>query len=166
MSAGVQIAPHAGLEIRRAAPGDRDILVAFYTGFEPRPASLGLPPAHDLETWIARLAPQPNFLALVDGRLAGHCILYPEDGTAEVAVFIHQDFRGQGLGRKLLLEAIGEARRRGLDRIWGVCELDNFPMLRLAYALGFVKGEDPYEFHLDLGDAEPPAGTREKPASH
>jgi GNAT superfamily N-acetyltransferase len=165
MSAGVQIAPPTGLEIRRATPGDRDALLAFYTAFEPRPASLGLPPAHDLETWIARLAPQPNFLAFVDGSLAGHSILYPEDGTAEVAVFIHQEFRGRGLGRKLLLAAIEEARRRGIRRIWGVSELDNFAMLRLAYSLGFVKGEDPYEFRLDLGEAEPAVTTTEAPAS-
>jgi len=154
MTATVEVRTAAGAELRRARPADRDLLLAFYSAFEPRPASLGLPPAHNLEAWIDRLAPQPSFLAFHGGYLAGHAILYPENGTAEVAVFIHQDYRCRGIGRKLLLEVIEEARRRGLRRIWGATELDNFPMLRLAYSLGFVREEGSYKFLLDLTQGE------------
>jgi acetyltransferase len=68
----------------------------------------------------------------------------------EVAVFVHQDFRSCGLGRQLLEALIREARRMGLRRVWGMTELDNVPMLRLARSLGFVTAEDPREFFLEL----------------
>jgi GNAT superfamily N-acetyltransferase len=165
MSSITEVAAPAGLEVRRATPADRDTLLAFYSSFEPRPASLGLPPAHNLETWLDRIAPQPNFLALVEGRLVGHALLYPQNSKGEVAVFIHQEFRGRGLGRKLLLEVIAEGRRRGLHRIWGVTEADNFPMLRLAYSLGFVRGEEPYEFYLDLEKADLDVAANQRPAA-
>ncbi len=164
MSPVSEIVAPATIEVRRATPADRETLLAFYESFEPRPASLGLPPAHNLEAWLDRLAPQPNFLVLIEGRVAGHAALYRQNGKGEVAVFIHQDFRGQGLGRKLLLEIIEEARRRGLHRIWGVTEGDNFPMLRLAYSLGFVRGDSPYEFYLDLEQANLPVTAVEHPA--
>ncbi len=165
MNSVSEIGAPAGVEVRRATLADRESLLAFYSSFEPRPASLGLPPVHALETWLERLAPQPNFLAFVGGHLAGHAVLYPQNSKAEVAVFIHQDYRSRGLGRRLLLEAIEEARRRGLHRLWGVTEADNFPMLHLAYSLGFVKGEAPYEFYLDLEPAQLPIGSAKTPAA-
>jgi ribosomal protein S18 acetylase RimI-like enzyme len=164
MSFASEIAAPPSIEVRCATPEDREHLLAFYGNFEPRPASLGLPPVYNLEVWLDRLAPQPNFLAFVEGRLAGHAVLYPQNSKGEVAVFIHQDYRGRGLGRRLLLEVIREGRRRGLHRVWGVTEADNFPMLRLASSLGFVKGESRYEFYLDLEEADLPSAAGERAA--
>jgi GNAT superfamily N-acetyltransferase len=57
----------------------------------------------------------------------------------------------QGIGQRLLHALIGEARKRGLHRIWGITELDNVPMLRLAHAAGFVQdAEDPARFLMIL----------------
>ena len=140
----------ATLELRRASLDDRELLAAMYRSFEPKGAAQGLPPHHDPERWLAGLSVYPNFLALVGGRLAGHSVLCTDGDRAEIAVFVHQDFRGRGLGKRLLAEMIHEARRLGLRRIWGVTELDNVPMLRLARTLGFVPGRDPREFYLDL----------------
>jgi len=140
----------ATLELRRATPDDRELLAGMYHSFEPKAAAQGLPPRHDPERWLAGLSVYPNFLAIVGGRLAGHSVLCADGGTAEIAVFVHQDFRGRGLGKRLLAEMVHEARRQGLRRVWGVTDLDNVPMLRLARALGFVSGRDPREFYLDL----------------
>jgi len=143
-------AGEATLELRRATPDDREVLAGMYNSFEPKGLAQGLPPRRNPERWLAGLSIYPNFLGLVSGRLAGHSVLCTEGDTAEIAVFVHQDFRGSGLGKRLLAEMVHEARRLGLRRVWGVTELDNVPMLRLARALGFVPGRDPREFYLEL----------------
>jgi GNAT superfamily N-acetyltransferase len=136
--------------VRLVASGDREALRAMYQTFEPRPASLGLPPRARIDEWLDRLASSVNFQALVDGKVVGHAVLCPENGTGEVAVFVHQDYRGRGIGRQLLTTLVEEGRRLGLRRIWGMTELDNVPMLALAHAVGFVPDSDPGMFHMDL----------------
>lgn len=139
-----------GFQLRRATPADRTPLVEFYRRFEPKGASLGLPPHKEPERWLATLAAFPNFLIFVKGRIVAHAVLCPDADAGEVAVFVGQEHRGRGLGRCLLSELVEEARRLGLRRIWGLTEFDNIPMRRLARSLGFLPGEDPYEFSLDL----------------
>ena len=147
------IALPQGFELRRAAPGDCDALVEFYRCFEPKGASLGLPPHKDPERWLASLAPFPNFLVLSRGQIVAHAVLCPEGDAGEVAVFVGQGNRGRGLGRCLLNELVEEARRLGLRRVWGLTEFDNIPMRRLARWLGFTAGAEPYEFTRELKDA-------------
>lgn len=138
------------VRIRPASDADRPQLLAMYETFEPRPASLGLPPRQRIEEWLDRLARAPGFLAFAAGRLAGHAILFPDGRTAEVAVFVHQDYRNRGVGRQLLEGLVAEARRAGMRRIWGMTDLDNVPMLRLARTVGFVQEKDPCMFRIDL----------------
>lgn len=140
----------ASVSIRLAGPTDRESLRAMYEEFKPRPASLGLPPRVRIDEWLDRLATSANFLACADGKLVGHAVLCAEDGTGEVAVFVHQDYRGQGVGRQLLLTLVEEGRRLGLRRIWGMTELDNVPMLALAQAVGFIPDNEPGMFRMDL----------------
>ena len=140
----------APASIRLTEPADRESLRAMYEEFEPRPASLGLPPRVRVDEWLDRLATSANFLAFVEGKLVGHAVLCTEDGTGEVSVFVHQDYRAQGIGRQLLTTLVEEGRRLGLRRIWGMTELDNVPMLALAQAVGFVPDSEPGMFRMDL----------------
>ncbi len=152
VSEDTRVQAATSIEVRRATPADREALVAMYLSFEPKGASLGLPPRKEPQGWLDGLATRPNFVICVDGRIVGHGVICPEDSSGEVAVFIHQDYRGRGLGKRLLGQLISEARRVGLRRVWGITEYDNVPMLRLAYSLGFVRGSDPREFYLDLDE--------------
>lgn len=136
--------------LRRAQPEDRALLVAFYNSFQPKGACLGLPPRDDPNPWLSRLAPYSNFLIEIEGKLVAHGAICAEGHSGEVAVFVHQDFRGCGLGKLLLTELVAESRRLGLKRVWGMTELENVPMLRLAHSLGFLSGADPQEFYLLL----------------
>jgi L-amino acid N-acyltransferase YncA len=136
--------------LRPVVPDDRPALLAFYQEFEPRPASLGLPPRTKVDVWLDRLVSCPGFVVSAEGKLVGHAVLCPENEDGEVAVFVHQDFRNRRIGRQLLTALVEEARRLRLRRIWGMTELDNLPMLRLAYSLGFVTAADPSMFEMKL----------------
>ncbi|MBI3664081.1 MAG: GNAT family N-acetyltransferase [Acidobacteria bacterium] len=140
----------AVLTLRRASPDDRGALIAMYLDFEPKGACLGLPPRKEPQLWLDNLSAFPNFVVVSGSRIVAHAALCDDGESAEVAVFVHQDFRNRCLGKRLLVELIDEARRKRLKRIWGMTELDNVPMLRLARSLGFSPGADPREFFLTL----------------
>ncbi len=138
------------MKVERATPADRAALIEMYLIFDPKGAALGLPPRKEPERWIDSLSEFPNFVVKVAGRIVGHAVLCIEGDSGETAVFVHQDWRGRGIGKTLLKELIEEGRRHNLRRVWGMAAPDNFVMLRLADSLGFVSGSDPGVFHLDL----------------
>lgn len=154
MIAEAQVKTVASFELRRATPFDHEALVEMYLDFEPKGTSLGLPPRKEPQRWLDRLTKYPNFVVLDEGRVIGHAVLCPAGDIGEVAVFVHQDFRSRGLGKRLLSEVINEAQRLGLRRVWGTTETDNVPMLRLAFSLGFLPGKESGEFYLDLHQRE------------
>ena len=144
-------------ELRRATRADRVTLAAMYRSFEPKAAAFGLPPRDHPERWLDSLSGYPNFIAVAQGRVVAHAVLCPEGSSAEVAIFVHQDFRGRGLGKQLLGELINEAHRLDLQRMWAVIEPANVPMARLARSLGFAPGEELGEFCLELEKPAEPA---------
>ncbi len=136
--------------VRPATREDRGALLAMYLSFEPKGACLGLPPRKEPQIWLDNLSVFPNFVVLVGDRIAAHAALCDDGDSGEVAVFVHQDFRSRHFGKMLLAALIDEARRKGLKKVWGMTDLDNVPMLRLARSLGFSAAADPREFFLTL----------------
>ena len=144
-------------ELRRATPSDRDALAAMYQNFEPKAAAFGLPPRRNSERWLDSLSRCHNFIVVADGRVVGHAVLCGEGDSAEVAVFVHQDFRRRGLGKLLVGELISEAQRLRLQSLWEIIEPANVSMTRLSRSLGFVPSDEPGEFYLDLEKLAKPA---------
>ncbi|MCU0968502.1 MAG: GNAT family N-acetyltransferase, partial [Rubrivivax sp.] len=73
-------------------------------------------------------------------------ITNPDQTTCEFSLAVADDFKGQGLGSRLMLAIIDFARGRGLTEIIGLILANNAPMLRLMGSLGFAIGpfpEDP-----------------------
>ena len=142
----------AELTLERATYEDLAAVERMYHEFEPRGEALGLPPRNDADTanWLRTLSDCMNFLLRDGEQVVGHGVLCPFEDTAEVAVFIHQDYRGRGAGRMLLENLIDEAKRLGSRRVWGIAQPENLPMLRLARSCGFVMGREPGEFYLLL----------------
>ncbi|HYH62907.1 MAG TPA: GNAT family N-acetyltransferase [Solirubrobacterales bacterium] len=68
-----------------------------------------------------------------DGELAG-CLALTDEGKGLGRlrwVLLHPDLRGQGLGRRMITEAVARARELGMKRL----ELDTFGALRSAAAI-------------------------------
>jgi ribosomal protein S18 acetylase RimI-like enzyme len=60
-----------------------------------------------------------GFAAEVDGEIVGAVAGYSWGGIAEFKqVWVHDRYRGQGLGRRLLLLALDEAERRGCAHVF------------------------------------------------
>lgn len=145
------------LRVREATSADRDSILSMHEDFDRKGLTVGMPPRTGIANWLDGLATSPNFVAVEEDRVVGHGFVRPEDGTGEVAVYVHQEARNRGIGRRLLNTVIEEARHLHLDRIWGMTEPGNIAMLRLARSLGFEQANDPNMFWLKL---EPPDESR------
>jgi RimJ/RimL family protein N-acetyltransferase len=108
------------LMVRRLRDEDRPLLEAMYDTIAPLGEALGLPP-RDLalrHEWLAGMRPAINLVGFVDGKLAGHLALFPDDDdAAELMCFVHQDFRRLGLATALSRAAVEEAHAAGYRRI-------------------------------------------------
>lgn len=133
--------------IRRALPEDgarvREFVFATLRsyGIEPDPEGLD---ADVVAFGMAGDGPVAEFVADVDGTVAGSVALSPRgEGVAWLSkLFVDAAYRRHGLGRKLLAQAVDEARTRGYRRI----DLETRTIFREAVRLyettGWVRGPD------------------------
>jgi L-amino acid N-acyltransferase YncA len=61
------------------------------------------------------------------------------NGTAEVSIYLHQDFRGKGLGKNILNKVLEECPKFEIDTLLGFIFAHNEPSIRLFSGLGFEK---------------------------
>lgn len=59
--------------------------------------------------------------------------------TAEVSIYLHEDCRGQGLGKKILAKVLAECPKYGIDALLAFIFGHNEPSLRLFTSYGFEK---------------------------
>ena len=91
---------------------------------------------------------QPDGSAVESERMIGvsRYITNPDQTSCEFSLAVADEFKGQGLGSRLMLSIIEIARQRGLSEIDGLILANNTNMLRLMRSLGFSIGpfpEDP-----------------------
>lgn len=130
-------------EIRNAGMESCSSLLGFYEEFQPKGVAMGLPPSWTdrRQRWVRYLLTRGrNLTARVDLRLAGHLAMVPVgNGGAEVAIFVHRDFQGRGIGTLLLGAALRCARREeGWSHLTGWVQADNVPVRQLLRRAGFV----------------------------
>lgn len=159
---------HRSYEVRRYRPRDQNELRSTINAicaegimrtprFEPTPA------------WEHALN-QPDcachlLLVALDGeRIVGWCLLFPTGsrGEAELGIGLLAPARGQGVGARMLGEAITWACERGWARLVLTTRPDNHPALRLFTRYGFVptgQGEGGWiEMALQLPPSEKRSG--------
>jgi RimJ/RimL family protein N-acetyltransferase len=132
----------SGASIRDYRPQDFEALMAMYRTFEPRGAARGLPPLREekAERWLTHLGARAKNLVAMGSRgtAAGHVVLAEGDNNdAELALFVHQDYRGQGLGTRLAEAAVALARKFGYTRLWLSVAPDNLAAIRVYEKAGF-----------------------------
>jgi RimJ/RimL family protein N-acetyltransferase len=118
-----------------------DALVEMYNDFEPKRAAQGLPPVgrERIVAWLRHLQKSGhNLLALWNGEVIGHSMLCPVDPQrAEFAIFLHQNFRNQGIGTALTEMTLKYARLKRLRTIWLSVEVNNACAIRVYRKKGF-----------------------------
>jgi RimJ/RimL family protein N-acetyltransferase len=130
------------IRIRAAGRQERDLLIEMYDRFEPLGGALGLPPRGEdvRREWIeVALSHKMNLGAFSPaGAAVGHCFLVGDEaGSAELAIFVHQEFRRRGIGTALVKAVLAWGCLWGLGRIWSLTGSENRAALRLQERLGF-----------------------------
>jgi L-amino acid N-acyltransferase YncA len=95
------------------------------------------------ERWDAGHHSFGRLVARLDGEIVGWAALSPVSqrpcyaGVAEVSVYVAANYRGQGIGRQLLLALIAESERHGIWTLQGATFPENEASLRLQQSCGF-----------------------------
>jgi L-amino acid N-acyltransferase YncA len=127
---------------RIATPVDLDEIVAIYNStVASRQVTADLEPVstESRVPWFNEHTPdlRPLWVVDLDGRVAGWLSFSNFYGrpayakTAEISVYLHQDYRDKGLGSYFLRLAIGYAPGIGVDTLLGFIFGHNEPSLRL-----------------------------------
>lgn len=145
--------------LRTFSESDSESLFEMYCQFEPKGEFQGLPPhtAPQIKKWLNQLRELgfSQFIVEIDGRIVGHSVLCPSQGKteAELAIFIHQDYRGYGFGKKLLLGTLNfGCKRLGLQYVWLFVTGSNPVALRLFEDVGFHprSNGDPLAWEIEM----------------
>lgn len=135
----------AGWLVRPYEQADREGLLAMYRDFDPFQRAQGIPPRNDdrLVSWLDDLLAEGcNFVAVRDGRVAGHALYTPTDAAEpELAVFVHQDFQGRGLGTELCRHVVATAAAGDRDAVVLEVEPGNRTAIGVYERVGFRRVE-------------------------
>ncbi len=137
----------AGREIRIVAYGDGPVgdelgaMVAMYDNFDPTDRAQGLPPSREpaIRDWLEGLldGDSVNVLAWHGEFVAGHATLVPDGDEFELAIFVHHQYQGAGIGSRLIRHLLGEGSENGVERVWLTVERWNTPAVNLYRDVGF-----------------------------
>lgn len=129
----------------------------MYLSFEPKAQFQGLPPAspEQICLWLKSLQRRgvDQFALAVGEQVVGHSMLCrgPRRNEAELAIFLHQKFRGRGLGRRLLLCTLNYGcKQLELSRVWLSAQGANPRALRVFESVGFRPVGKPEPFAMEL----------------
>lgn len=135
--------------IRDAVEADLSAIVEIYNvAIQSRISTAQLDPVSvaDRQSWFKRHSPShPLWVAEEDDRIAGWLSFHPflprsaYRGTAEISVYIGEQFQRKGIGRVMVQKAIAHSSTLNLHTLVGGIFGHNEPSLRLFEQLGFVR---------------------------
>jgi GNAT superfamily N-acetyltransferase len=129
------------LLVKEYSAGDFGALVEMYKSFLPKRVAQGLPPTDipRIAHWLDGLQRISSaLLAWDEKKVAAHAALCPiRSDCVEFSIFVHQDYRKQGLGTALGERALDWARPMGFRSVYLTTEISNVPAIRLFHKLGF-----------------------------
>lgn len=136
------------LNIRPAAPGDRDAVLAFLRAIDPADLRFRFLSAVTPTDALARIMTDVDHRSTEDliafdaddGSIAATAMIAqtatPE--CAEIAVLVRSDLQGHGIGWEMLKQACGYARARGFLRVECVESSSNQNAVSLEREQGFT----------------------------
>ena len=146
----LQLTDGSEVVVRPIGPDDASLLQAFVRRLSARSrrfrffAALAELSAAQLDRFVNVDPARGLALVALSGRQEGAAIvaearyaLAQEDGNAEFAIAVADDFQRRGLGRRLVQRLLATAWRRGVRRLFGEIKSDNRAMLAFAMQLGF-----------------------------
>jgi ribosomal protein S18 acetylase RimI-like enzyme len=126
----------------------------MYLDFDPADRAQGIPPVEEdaIVEWVETILDEDclNVVARHDGAVVGHATLVPDQhGHNELAIFVHQDFQGAGIGTDLLESLLGLGQERGVEEVWLTVERWNEPAIALYKKVGFQNSSSE-RFELEM----------------
>ena len=97
------------------------------------------------EDWDKGHLPHLRYVLFIEDVVAGWAALSPVSercvyaGVAEVSIYIHEDFRGRGIGKLLLQKLIEESEKHGIWTLQSGIFPENLSSIALHEKLGFRK---------------------------
>ena len=142
------------VEIRAYDEDDHDALVAMYDDFDPADRAQGIPPIGEerIHNWLEHLLGEgcKNVIALGGGEVVGHATLVEdENGAYELAIFVHQDYQGAGIGTQLLETLLGYGKVEDVEKVWLTVERWNRPAVKL-YEKVAIETTEAESFELEM----------------
>ncbi|GAB7090290.1 hypothetical protein JCM18237_05610 [Halorubrum luteum] len=145
--------------LRPARDGDRDRLDEMYEAFGVRDRAQGVPPAvdHRRRSWIdTLLSDGTNVVAAGRDRLVGHVVYTAtDDPRPELAVFVHPEFQGRGIGTELCRHAVAAASEHGRKALELHVEASNRTALSVYRRIGFTVVDRDGDIRMELPLEEP-----------
>ena len=85
----------------------------------------------------------PQYIAVDEGRVVGWCDIIPKRGidfshSGGLGMGVHKDYRGQGIGTRLLGATLDAAEKYGLERVELEVYTSNTRAIRLYEKRGFI----------------------------
>ncbi len=140
------------------ADAELEALVEMYLAFDPSDRAQGIPPVGErrIRDWLDVLVEGCNVVAWHGNRAVGHATLVPDDGAFELAIFVHQEYQGAGIGTELIRLLLGYGASRGAEEVWLTVERWNRPAVSLYESQGFeTTSQESFELEMSLRlDAE------------
>jgi L-amino acid N-acyltransferase YncA len=135
---------------RDASIEDLPIIVEIYNSTVPSrmvTADTELVSINDRLHWFKEHNPykRPLWVVEYEGEICGWVSLESFYGrpaynaTAEISIYLHKDYRGKGLGKKILNKVIEECPKFEIDTLLGFIFGHNEPSIRLFSSFGFEK---------------------------
>jgi phosphinothricin acetyltransferase len=138
------------MTVRNAGEADLPAIIDIYNAaIATRTATAQLEPVtlESRKNWLSEHSADrhPFWVLQIDDAVAGWLTFknfLPRSayrGTAELSVYVHEQFRRRGVARRLLQEAIRHAPELELSALVGLIFAHNEPSVRLFEQLGFAR---------------------------
>lgn len=129
-------------------------LVDLFGDYDAGHRSLGIPPSDPdrIERWLDQILAGIAVLVWDGARAVGLAVLVRSGpGSHELAIFVHPDYHGVGVGTHLIEGLLTAGRARGVDHVWLLVERANDPALNLYRDVGFiVDADEGYDLRMAL----------------